>query len=139
MTYILEDFQKAIARLQEVLELEKTPVNRDSAIKRFELCFDLSWKTIKAFAKEQGVECNSPRACFKQAFQLKLIDNMDQWIVLLEDRNLTAHMYSEDYADQVYKRLAEHLRLFEDLLTKIILLCQDPKSSSSRPLRSTAK
>ena len=37
---ILKDFQKAIERLEEVLILEKTEINRDSAIERFELCFD---------------------------------------------------------------------------------------------------
>jgi len=37
---ILKDFQKAIERLEEVLILEETEINRDSAIKRFELCFD---------------------------------------------------------------------------------------------------
>ena len=39
---LLEDFGKAILKLQEVLKVEETEVLRDSAIKRFELCFDLS-------------------------------------------------------------------------------------------------
>lgn len=42
-----EDFDKAIRKLGGVLEVEKTEMTRDSAIKRFELCFDLAWKTIK--------------------------------------------------------------------------------------------
>lgn len=29
----------------------------DSAIKRFEICFDLAWKSIKYSAKKQGTEC----------------------------------------------------------------------------------
>jgi len=47
---ILKDFQKAIERLEEVLILEKTEINRDSAIKRFELCFDFE----KIFIVEVG-------------------------------------------------------------------------------------
>jgi hypothetical protein len=44
---VLEDFGKAVKRLEEVLKLKKTDVVRDSAIKRFELCFDLAWNSIK--------------------------------------------------------------------------------------------
>ena len=54
---ILEDFEKAVKRLEEVLELKKTEVVRDSAIKRFELCFDLAWKTIKEYARKYGMAC----------------------------------------------------------------------------------
>ncbi|MBU4481607.1 nucleotidyltransferase substrate binding protein [Patescibacteria group bacterium] len=70
---ILKDFKKTIGRLEEVLRLRKTKIIRDSAIKRFELCFDLAWKSIKVYAKNQNVECVSPRDCIKTAFQLKLI------------------------------------------------------------------
>ena len=42
--YLLEDFKKTIPRLEEAMSLEKTQIVRDSAIKRFELCFDLAWK-----------------------------------------------------------------------------------------------
>jgi len=45
---ILEDFEKAINKLDEVLDMEKTEVVRDSAIKRFELCFDLAWKSLRS-------------------------------------------------------------------------------------------
>lgn len=116
---ILEDFKKCIGRLEEVLNLEKTDVNRDSAIKRFELCFDLFWKAIKVFAKNKGIECNSPRDCIKTAFQLKLIEYEENWIKIIEDRNLTVHIYKEEYADEVYNRLKKHLELFENLLAQL--------------------
>ena len=44
----LEDLKKLIAKLEEVLNLEKSEVIRDSAIKRFELSFDLAWKCIQS-------------------------------------------------------------------------------------------
>jgi nucleotidyltransferase substrate binding protein (TIGR01987 family) len=72
---VLEDFRKAVKRLEKVLKFKKTEITRDSAIKRFELCFDLAWKSIKNFAKENGVECYSPRECLKAAFQLRLIED----------------------------------------------------------------
>jgi len=117
---IIEDFKKSINRLKEVLELEKTAINRDSAIKRFELCFDLAWKSIKLYAKKEGIECNSPRACFKTAFQLNLINYEEKWLKMIDDRNLTTHLYKEEYADQVYERLSGYIILFENLYSKFI-------------------
>ncbi len=113
---ILEDFKKSIKKLEEVLILGKTDVVRDSAIKRFELCFDLCWKLIKEYAKKQGVECNSPRSCFKTAFQLQLINNDEKWLEMLDDRNLATHLYKEEYADQIYSKLSGYLNLFKALL-----------------------
>jgi len=116
---LLEDFEKAILRLKEVMGLEKTDVVRDSAIKRFELCFDLMWKCIKAYAKKEGVECFSPRACLKTAFQLKLIDYDEAWLKILDDRNLTTHIYKEKYAEEVYSRLLNYIEYFKKLLNRL--------------------
>jgi len=116
---VLTDFENAILRLEEILNLEKTEITRDSAIKRFELCFDLAWKSIKIYAKNQGMECFSPRECIKTAFQLKLIDYEENWLKALDDRNLTAHVYREEYAERVYSRLSNHLELFKKLLIQL--------------------
>jgi len=116
---ILQNLKRAVKKLEEVLALEKTEITRDSAIKRFEICFDLSWKSIKNYAKEQGVECYSPRECFKVAFQLKLISEEDGWLKLIEDRNLSFHLYSEEKSDQIYSSLNHHLNLFNKLLSSL--------------------
>ncbi len=115
---IIKNFEKFINRLEEILDLEKTIIIRDAAIKRFELCFDLSWKSVKVYAKKEGIECASPRSCFKTAFQLKLIDYNDQWLAMIDDRNLSAHLYSEEHADQIYDNLPDYLELFKKLFSK---------------------
>lgn len=116
---ILKDFEKSIKNLEEALNSEKTDINRDASIKRFELCFDLSWKIIKNYAKKEGVECNSPRSCIKTAFQLKLIDYDEKWIKMIEDRNLTVHIYKEQYANEVYFRFPDYLNLFKKLFIQL--------------------
>src|SRR3989338_4503844 len=120
MAYLLEDYQNAVKRLEEILSLEKNPINRDSAIKRFELCFDLSWKTVKEYAREEGLECYSPRACFKIAFQIGLIDYNEEWFSMIDDRNATAHIYREEIADKVYSKLPNYLKLFETLFDSLV-------------------
>lgn len=116
---ILEGFEKAIKRLEEVLKLEKTEIIRDSAIKRFELCFDLSWKSIKELARENGIECYFPKECFKAAFQLKLIEHDERWLQMVKDRNLVVHLYKEEMAGKIYQKLPEYLEMFKNLFDKL--------------------
>ena len=65
------------------------------------------------------MECHSPRACLKTAFQLNLIDYNSDWLKMLDDRNLTVHIYKEKYADEVYSRLPQYVELFKHLLNKL--------------------
>ena len=116
---ILKDFKRTITRLEEALSLEKTDIVRDSAIKRFELCFDLAWKNIQVFARKEGLECHSPRSCLKTAFQLNFIEYNEDWLEMQEDRNLTVHMYKENIAENVYTRLASYVPLFKGLAQKL--------------------
>jgi len=116
---LLEDLKNYIARLQEAISLKKTEIVRDSAIKRFELCFDLAWKCIKSFARREGIECNSPRSCLKVAFQLNLISYDENWLKMLDDRNLTVHIYKEKYAEEVYSHLSLYAGLLKELARKL--------------------
>ena len=55
----IESFRAAEERLEEALSLPKSPVVRDSAIKRFELCFELSWKVVQSFLRDRWLVCRS--------------------------------------------------------------------------------
>ncbi len=55
----------------------------------------------------------------KNAFQVKLIDYNNNFLKMIEDRNLTTHIYDEKIADDVYSRLPIYLNLFKKLLEKI--------------------
>lgn len=116
MNPILKDYQKSIKKLKDILDIKKTEINRDSALKRFELCFDLAWKSIKEYARKEGVECQSPRACFKTAFQLKLIEYDELWLQMIDDRNKSVHIYKEEFADEIYANLNGYIKLFKELL-----------------------
>lgn len=112
-------FEKTVARLEEALRLEKNGIVRDSAIKRFELCFDLAWKCVQAFARKEGVDCRSPRGCLKTAFQLGLLEYDEVWMEMLEDRNQTVHIYKEAFADEVFGRLPRYAGLLARLVAKL--------------------
>lgn len=111
----IKEFGEATDALDAALKKPKDEFIRDSAIKRFELAFDLSWKTIKAFLEEKGVACASPMTCFKEAYRQGLIEYDEQWIELVKTRNKTAHTYSEPLAEEVYSGLPAALELFHKL------------------------
>jgi nucleotidyltransferase substrate binding protein (TIGR01987 family) len=116
---LLKDLTKAIANLKYALRLKKTEIVRDSAIKRFEISFDLAWKSIQVYARREGLECQSPRACLKVAFKLGLIAYEKKWLRMLADRNRSVHTYKETFAKRLFGRLPEYADLLEGLAKKI--------------------
>lgn len=112
-----EDLEKAIARLNEALDLPKDAIVRDSAIQRFEIAFELCWKMLKAFLEEKhNAVCTSPLSCFKAAFKQGIIDNDPFWIDLTKLRNYTVHTYNEELAEYVYARLRDAANRFDAAL-----------------------
>ncbi|MBA5249101.1 MAG: DUF86 domain-containing protein [Gammaproteobacteria bacterium] len=114
------NFIQSITRLQEVLLENKTDIVRDSAIKRYEICYELSWKSIQEQLKNEGLEvCNSPKSCFKQAFKLGLIENEEKFADMVQSRNLTTHTYNEDLANKIYTQLEGYLQILTNLAQNI--------------------
>lgn len=103
------NLKKAYDRLLEVSKLYdgKDDIIRDSLIQRFEFTYELTHKTLMEFMKYLGVtlENSFPRSIYKKAYVNNLISNDKVWISLLEDRNSTSHIYSEDLADEIANRI----------------------------------
>ncbi len=114
-----KEFEKCLKKFEDVLSKPKDEYIRDSAIKRFELCFELCWKVLKDYLLEEGITCRSPKSCFKEAFSIGLIDDEEEWLSILEDRNLSVHTYNELLAETLYERLPNHLRAMKALLKKL--------------------
>jgi len=115
----LKEYEKCLKKFEEVLNIPENEFIRDSAIKRFELCFELGWKTLKDYLNEEGIFCRSPKSCLKEAFSIGLIDDEDEWLSILEDRNLSVHTYNEELAEEIYSRLKNHLKAMKDLAKKL--------------------
>lgn len=115
--------KNAVSRFSEVLEMEQDEkgVIRDSAIQRFEFCFDLSWKTIKTYLQTyHGISCASPKGCIREAGGIELIKETETfWLTMSDLRNLTSHIYSEKVADEMYQQLPKAHRHFLALLERL--------------------
>lgn len=112
------DFERAVARLAEVLALPPSDIIRDSAIQRFQISFELCWKYLKSYLEEEhNAVCTSPRSCFRAAFMHGVIAHDPFWIELTVLRNYTVHTYNEQLAEHVYGRLPQALQRFQELLS----------------------
>jgi len=117
---LTKDLEKILLKLEEVLSLEKLEINRDSAIKRFEIAFDIAWKTLKTYLEEKyGIICKSPKGCIREAFTQGLIEYDDYWLKIVDLRNSTAYIYSEYMADEVYEELPKVLVYLKTLYNKM--------------------
>jgi nucleotidyltransferase substrate binding protein (TIGR01987 family) len=119
----LENFQNAAARLNEGLVKfdAANDLLRDGIIQRFEFTFELAWKTLKALFEDEGLKgINSPKTVLKEAFIALLITDEELWLNMLNDRNSTAHIYSEEMAQGICDNIAtKYAAEFERLISKI--------------------
>ncbi|SHH85762.1 nucleotidyltransferase substrate binding protein [Clostridium intestinale] len=118
------NLKKAYSRLKEVSDIYdgKNDIIRDSLIQRFEFTYELTHKTLKEFMKYLGVtlENSFPRTIFKKAFVNNLISDDKVWINLLEDRNLTSHIYNENMADEIADRIVtKYVSAIEELVENL--------------------
>lgn len=114
----LSDYKRATARLNEATKLEiNDDIVIDGVIQRFEFTFELSWKLMKMYLEYTGInEIRSPRATIREAFSSKLIDDGEQWIDMLVDRNKTSHLYDEEEARLIFEKIIVN---YNDLLLQL--------------------
>jgi nucleotidyltransferase substrate binding protein (TIGR01987 family) len=115
----LTSLRNTVVRLSEALVVAETDVSRDAAIQRFEFCFELAWKAVQERARNEGLDCQSPKGCLKLAFKSGWIQDESGWLAMIEDRNRTSPTYDEQLAKDVYRRLSQHLPLLHVLVTKL--------------------
>jgi len=114
---IRKQYKRSVQKLQEVMLEKETEIIRDSAIQRFEFTFELAWKTLKAYLEENKGERELffPKDTFRSAFQAGIIDNDPLWLEMVDLRNQTSHVYNEEMANKVYKRINAFLPKYKKL------------------------
>ncbi|NBB80855.1 MAG: DUF86 domain-containing protein [Verrucomicrobia bacterium] len=113
-----QDFKRILEQFSEVMatpESELDSRDRDSAILRFELCYEVCWKVLQRLVRDQGFESSGPRSAFEKAFALGWIEDESVWYDLLKDRNIAIHVYREEWAEALFQRLPNYLKAFEKL------------------------
>ena len=120
----LKKFSRALGRLEEAVATPPSPLQSDAVIQRFEFTFELCWKTLRIHLSEnEGIEVSSPKGTLKEAFRQGLIEQAEEqpFVQMLEDRNLSTHVYDEHETIEIFKRVSSrHLPLLKTLLSRLI-------------------
>lgn len=116
-----EQYHKALTRLHEVVALNETDVVRDSLIQRFEFTYELAWKSMFYWMKDQGEQVpEMQKPILQAAFRCGLILDPQLWEDIKEQRDETSHTYNEEKAVFVsaYVR-TQAMPAFDALLEKL--------------------
>jgi nucleotidyltransferase substrate binding protein (TIGR01987 family) len=122
-----DNFDRAFVLLREVCERgvdSLSQLEKEGAIQRFEVAFELAWKTLKDYLEENGVVVNpvTPRTVIKEAFAAKLLDDAQVWIDMMMHRNLLSHTYDNAVFETVLRTVTERYFAAFDNLHEFFLL-----------------
>ncbi|MEB3329587.1 MAG: HI0074 family nucleotidyltransferase substrate-binding subunit [Candidatus Sericytochromatia bacterium] len=112
----LANFEQALTKLREMLARDASDeAVRDAAIQRFEFTYETCWKALKHHLTAINVVAGSPRDVVLKASREGLVPDLSVWHTIIQDRNLTSHVYNEAVAQAIFGRLASHMAEFERL------------------------
>lgn len=79
-------------------------------INKFFLQFELGWKVLKELLKYEGkaiANTRSPREIINVAYAVYDFMEEETWLSMLRDRNDMAHVYDEEAAKRLVKKILE--------------------------------
>jgi nucleotidyltransferase substrate binding protein (TIGR01987 family) len=92
------NFDRAFILLREAFDRglgALSQLEKEGTIQRFEVAYELAWKTMKDYLEYQGiiVDPATPRNAIKEAFAAALLPDGQVWIDMMLSRNLISHTY----------------------------------------------
>jgi nucleotidyltransferase substrate binding protein (TIGR01987 family) len=124
----LSKFEKAFRKFEEAIRFpDSFDLSQELLVeittKRFEYTFESMWKAVKEFLRNRGLECNSPRSCFRELLKEGVV-SMEFEEVLFEMimlRNLLVHVYDEEQAKKIYREIVKEkfLSTFKTILQEL--------------------
>ncbi|MFN3629131.1 MAG: nucleotidyltransferase substrate binding protein [Casimicrobiaceae bacterium] len=106
--------QRAWASLEALASEPFSTVVRDATIKRFEYAVETAWKAAQAVLDRRfGVMLASPKPIVRACLANGLLSEADARaaLVMLDQRNLTAHTYNETLASEIFAAIDGHRAL----------------------------
>lgn len=120
LTQAQGQLQKAVVYYNAEHDEDKREFLRDSIIQRFEFTTEFAWKTIREYELLEGIRLDTPREVLKRAFKIGVITDEAGWLLLLQDRNNTSHVYDENIAIEICSRVeGTYLPLFDELAQRL--------------------
>ncbi|MBL4744612.1 MAG: nucleotidyltransferase substrate binding protein [Cycloclasticus sp.] len=98
------NFKKALNQLVSAVELSQqrqfTQLEKQGVIQAFEFTHELAWHVLKDFLEDQGEQnIKGSKDATRAAFKVSLITAGEQWMAMIQSRNLSSHTYDEETAE----------------------------------------
>jgi nucleotidyltransferase substrate binding protein (TIGR01987 family) len=121
-----DNLLKAHQTLFDAVELARarplSPLETQGLIQSFEFTHELAWNVLKDYLEHKGiVGLIGSKDASRTAFKNGLIENGDDWMAMIEARNLTSHTYdpktAEGVAQDIVKRFFPAFQFLEKRLS----------------------
>lgn len=123
------NYQKALKQLKAGADLASTRelslLEKQGLIQAFEYTHELAWKTMKDFLDYKGSteQIYGSKDATRQAFHFGLITHGENWMKMVQSRNLTSHTYDEATVEEIVDEvLGNYIFRFEELEQKLSTL-----------------
>jgi len=115
------NFKKALNQLGDAVDLsqqrELTKLEKQGVIQAFEFTHELAWKVLKDFLEDQGEQnIKGSKDATRAAFKVSLITAGEQWMGMIQSRNISSHTYDEATVELLVKTIInDYFPLFKAL------------------------
>lgn len=112
----LDDILTYTTSITQPIEPKLTEIFRDALIKRFEYCYDTSWKYQKEYLRLMyGIEVSSPKTVFHECWTQKIVNEEEIKLLLamIIDRNMTTHLYQEKQVIAISKKIPAYAEIMK--------------------------
>lgn len=119
------NYKKALLQLQEAVELSEqrllSRLEKQGVIQAFEFTHELAWNVLKDYLQDQGNQnIKGSKDATREAFKVELISDGEQWMEMIQSRNISSHAYDEHTAEQLVSAIIKrYFPLFVSLQTEM--------------------
>lgn len=118
-------YKKALLQLQSAVALSKertlSQLEKQGVIQAFEFTHELAWNMLKDFLRDQGnQDIKGSKDATREAFKVELINDGEQWMAMIQSRNISSHTYDERIAERLVDAIIrDYYPLFITLKTEM--------------------
>lgn len=119
------NYKKALSQLKSAVELSKqrelSDLEKQGVIQAFEFTHELAWNVLKDFLQDQGnSDIKGSKDATREAFKVELITDGEQWMAMIQGRNMSTHTYNEQTSALLVNAIVNiYYPLLADLQSKM--------------------
>ena len=119
------NYKKALLQLKDAVDLSQqralSNLEKQGVIQAFEFTHELAWNVFKDYLEDQGNQnVKGSKDATREAFKVALIADGEQWMAMIQSRNISSHTYDERTADQLVSVIIkQYFPLFVALQTEM--------------------